>query len=484
MLADGGIRCLMVRCLPLLLVACAPSIDVVHRGHRPRERDLERAWAQVAEDVTAWRAEEGVAGVAVAVVVDGRTRYADGFGLAGDEPVHPGTVFRWASVSKPFVTTAVLNAEQQGRISLDDPLSAWLPDFTTEGPFAEHEPVLWDLLDHHSGIADRLAWSCNPDDDWLLGAFSGGVDLPLLAPPGAFFNYSNSGYSALGAILEQAYGQPFVELIDEQVLAPAGLRSATFSVDEAVAEGVSPGLGGDGAAVMPVEDWDCAVARPAAWLHADVLDVARFVEQLDEGPIAPYMDRAADTHWRSDGGQRIGPGLFAIDYRDRHEVWSHDGWVTGFTSELAWLPEERLGVVVVANRGPVDLTRLRSTILDRFLGYDPDTPRHDPVRGDPPRGLYGVYQQPIVGFAPTWAVGELQVTEVDGVLAIVLSDGRAFELVQTDGDAYAFNVGGTITTLRYLEHEGERYLASRAFVARQGPRLLDPVRMFRPVSSR
>jgi CubicO group peptidase (beta-lactamase class C family) len=452
----------------LLLAACTPTVDPAVRGARPSDRALERAWSQVLDDITVWRAEEGVAGVAVAVIVDGRTRFADGFGLAGDEPVHTGTVFRWASVSKPFVATATLQAEAQGLLSLDDPLSDWLPDFTTEGPFTEEEPRLHHLLDHRSGIADRLVWRCNTADDWLLDTFSGGVDLPLLAPPGAFYNYSNSGFSALGAVLELAHGRPFVELIDDEVLAPAGMRSGTFSADDAADMGASPGLGAEGA-VMNVEEWDCASARPAAWLHADVVDVARFVEQLDEGPIAPRMASAADTHLRADGGYRVGPGLFAIDYRSRHEAWVHDGWVTGFTSELAWLPEERLGLVLVANRGPVDLGRLRWTILDRFLGYDPEEPRTDPVRDQLHPTLVGRYEQPVEGFAPPWATGRMEIVWWDGALHLRTANPELglFPVVQTDGDAYGVWVGGTGTTLRFLTYEGRRYMVNREFVARQ-----------------
>ncbi len=451
--------------------ACTPDVVPAVRGVPSSDRALERAWSQVLDDVTTWRAEEGVAGVAVAVVIDGRTRFAEGFGLAGDDPVHPGTVFRWASVSKPFVATATLQAEAEGLLSLDDPLSDWLPDFTAVGPLAEEGPRLRHLLDHHSGIADRLSWRCDTDDDWLQGAFSGGVDLPLLAPPGAFYNYSNSGYSALGAVLELAHGQPFVELIETEVLDPVGMRSATFSTDDALDMGASPGLGQDGSLVMPLDDWDCAVARPAAWLHADVVDVARFVEQLDGGPLAQRMAAAKDTHWRADGGHRVGSGLFSIDYRSQHEAWVHDGWVTGFSSELAWLPDARLGVVIVANRGPVDTTRLRSVILDRFLGHDPQLPRHEPVTDDLQLGWTGRYQQPVEGFAPPWATGTLEVSASDGTMYLRTANpdlGR-FELMQTDGDAYIVRVGGGVTSLRFLEHEGQRYLVNRAFVARRGP---------------
>ena len=167
-----------------------------------------------------------------------------------------------------------------------------------------------------------------------------------------FFNYSNSGYSAMGAILEVALDQPFQEIMTERVLDPLGMRTATYDVHEAVAWGGGPGLGGpESQMVMPIDDWDCAVARPAAWLHGSVYDLARFLEHLDEGPIAPRMVDAIDTHWQGDGGNRMGPGLYGQDYRDRVEVWRHDGWVAGFVSAIAWVPSQGLGVVIVAMQG-------------------------------------------------------------------------------------------------------------------------------------
>lgn len=453
---------------PLCLVACAPEVHAVKRGVPTGDRALDRAWSQVLDDVTAWRADQGVAGVAVAVVVDGRVRYAEGFGMADDRPVGPHTVFRWASISKPFVATAVLQAHDDGLLDLDAPLSTWLTDFAVDGPLASGDPTVEEMLTHHSGIADRLIWQCDTETEWLEDTFDGDFSLPLLSPPGAFYNYSNSGFSALGAVLEQVHGRPFAELIDDEVLDPMGLRSATFVAEEAVELPSISGMSDGGATLLDLAEWDCVSSRPAAWLHADVTELGRFIEHLDTGPIAPRMSEARDTHLRADGNHRIGPGLFSIAYRDRHEAWVHDGWVTGFSSELAWLPEERLGVAVVANRGLVDVSAVRNTVLDRFLGYDPDEPRHQPPEPELRPELVGLYEQP-VEIGPSWAFGELEVYEEEGTLRLRTANGLRPELVQIDGDAYAVAIGGETTSMRFLPYDDALWMVSRNFVARRLP---------------
>jgi len=470
--------------LPLLL-ACTPSpVQPALSPEAMPDPALDRAWLRAVADAEDWRLRMGADAMALAVLVDGRLRYAEGLGEIDGAPIEADAIFRWASVSKPHVAWAVHRLAEEGQLSVDDPLSSWFPAFEPSGPWADRSPTLDELMRHTSGLPDLLSWRCDPPaaSDLPLSVaatFDGDWSPQLLAPPGAVHNYSNTNYTALGGVLELATGQPFVEAMASEVLSDLGMRTATYDVELAADLGALPGTGGaDGQTTYQVEEWDCHTSRPPAWLHGSVLDLARFAEVLLRGDLPPSLvsglaDPTPTALWGS-GGHRIGPGLYVIDYRDRHEMWSHDGWVTGFASYLAVLPDEGIGVVLVATHDAANTGGLRNQVLDHFLGLDDPPPAHDPALWPLAEQARweGVYRQPL-DTAPDDVLGDLTVwpSAADGVLALFLADDTPVPLLQLDGDQYGFtDTEGRLQWVRFVQSHDEVFMVHRDWVAsRVGP---------------
>ena len=173
-----------------------------------------------------------VPGVAIAVVQGGETRLARGFGLANVElgvPVSTKTVFQSASLGKQFSVMAVMLQVEEGKLSLDAPLTRIFPD----------APAAWSgitprhLLTHTSGIPDYTEGLIDmrrdySEDEMLAKAFT----LPLQFSPGTQWSYSNTGYLLLGIVVRRVSGRFYGDVLADRVFAPLGMKSARIISEE------------------------------------------------------------------------------------------------------------------------------------------------------------------------------------------------------------------------------------------------------------
>lgn len=189
-------------------------------------------------------AEQRLVGVVVLVARDGKLVYHRAAGLADREASRPMTedaVFRFSSVTKPFVSAAVMRLVEQGKIGLDDPVTAYLPDFKPK--LADGTtPVITirQLLTHTAGLTYGLAEG--PSHPYHQLGVSDGIDLsgisldenvrrighaPLAFPPGSRWRYSLA-VDVLGDVIEKATGKPLPEVVAETVTLPLGLKDTGF----------------------------------------------------------------------------------------------------------------------------------------------------------------------------------------------------------------------------------------------------------------
>ena len=290
--------------------------------------------ANVDVAVSALMARWDIPGGAVGIVKDGRLVYARGFGYADVESqwvATPDALFRIASVAKPVTSAAVRLLVQEGRLSLDEPAFALLPQFTPL-PGAAVDPRLGRVtvrhLLQHSGGWDSAATFDPMFRSTEIAAATGtpapaGVHAiirymmgqPLSFEPGTRFAYSNFGYAVLGRIIESLTGTSYEEFVKERVLAPAGVtrmrlgRSlyADRAPDEAryyhfgTVNSVFPGTG-----VVPVPYGGFnleAMDAHGGWV-ASVIDLLRFEKQWVVPP--------AQGSWYQEGGL---PGTTSIMVR-------------------------------------------------------------------------------------------------------------------------------------------------------------------------
>ena len=288
----------------------------------------------------------------VLVVQAGDVLLEKSYGFADLEtktPFTPATKFRIGSLTKQFTAAAILLLEQDGRLTLDDPVSQQVPD----APPAWEKVTLFHLLTHTSGIPSVTSlpgyatWKQSPSTPAQTLAHV--RDLPLEFEPGEKFNYSNSGYILLGHILERLTGQSYPTFLRTRILEPLGLHDTGYDSPDAVVPDRATGYvaGPNGLIDAPVIHMDFPHA--AGGLYSTPRNLLRWNEALFGGQLlSPASLEKMVTPFKDDYALGLivknGPGTKVID---------HGGGIEGFNSHLAFYPESKLTVVVLANvNGP------------------------------------------------------------------------------------------------------------------------------------
>lgn len=332
-------------------------------------------------------ARTGIPGCAVAVVVDGRLAYAQGYGLANTdtrEPVRADMLFRLGSTTKMFTAATVVALARAGRLKLDAPLGDLVPGLAPK--IARVTPHR--LLSHSAGLADDAPMDGPHDDSALAAACRALTDRLVFADPGKIYSYSNPGYWLAGLAAEVAGGQPYADLVTAHVLQPCGMTRSTFRPTHAMTWPLAVGHSGESGqparVIRPLAD--NAATWPAGQLFSSAPEFARFCialmsgGQLDGRPVlAPELVIALTTPHvaLADGESHYGYGL-NVRTAAGLRWWSHTGSRAGYGSIARMCPDRGFAVIVLCNRTGEHLPRLAEKAVALILG---DTP---PVRPAPP----------------------------------------------------------------------------------------------------
>jgi len=353
-------------------------------------------------------AKHRVPGFAVAVAQDGAEVYAEGFGereLGMGAPVTPDTVFGVASVTKSFTALAIMQLAEAGRLSVDDPVTRYLPEFRTPDPEATRAITLHHFLSHTAGLpplpsrffafahsmaddpaaGSKPAWSADhaPIDtyeDLMTYLAEGGYT--LLGPPGAQFSYCNEGFALLGAIIERVSEQPYEAYVQRHILDPAGMTHSTFDVAtlRTFPDVVTfhAAWENDGQReVYAAPNWlYSSVWSPAGGLNATVRDLLRYLEIYRTGGMvgderllsAAGIARMTTPHApRSSPGSSYGYGLGVTpDYHGRKLI-KHGGGRKGISAEVIAVPETGFTGAAIANLAGVPVATVTLAALNGTL---------------------------------------------------------------------------------------------------------------------
>jgi CubicO group peptidase (beta-lactamase class C family) len=302
----------------------------------------------------------GTPGVSIALVDDQQLLWAEGFGWADRErrvAASADTVYQIGSITKLLNAVAMLQLVDQGRLALDRPLTDYLPEFRMHSRWPQAAPITpRALLSHHGGLPTYYLKGFFSDEP-LARLLDELREEHLAYEPHTVFNYSNLGPNLLGVVLERLRGAPYAQALGAQLLAPLGMQHTGFAPVGQVRERLARGYVYD----QPVEPTPIR-DLPAGGLYSSVLDLARFMrmvlgggtldgarlvsrEALAESLTAQYPDCVLDF------GHRYGLGWMLSGLRLENtgpQAW-HNGGTKAFLSQLALLPEKKLGVVVLAN---------------------------------------------------------------------------------------------------------------------------------------
>ena len=296
-----------------------------------------------------------LAGATIAVVKGRDTLLMKTYGRADvehDVPTPDRAVYEIGSLNQQFTAAAILQLQERGRLSLNDPIGRWLPD----APEAIRAIPLRRLMDHTSGIAG--ARSAHPEfqalfdrpipRDSLVSLYG---RKPLLFVPGTSISYSNTGYFILGMVIEKASGMPYDRYVRENLFARAGMRDSRYCGDTMRAGAPVRGYDSDGQTLRPAAHVDLRWPFSAGSLCATAGDLVAWTRALHGGRI---LSPAAYRQMTTPGALADGTPLryaMGLGWNDvaGHRAIGHAGSIAGFSSQVVYFPDDTLTIVVLLN---------------------------------------------------------------------------------------------------------------------------------------
>ncbi len=304
-------------------------------------------------------ATTGVPSASIAVVQDGQIAYVQAYGDARLEPrtaARPDMRYSIGSISKQFTASAILMLADQHKLSLDDPVSRFLPTLTrAEGV------TIRELLSHTSGYQDY--WPQDYVPPFMLQEITADQILdrwarkPLDFDPGTKWQYSNTNYIVAGLIVEKASGTPLLEFLRARVFAPLGMESVTNIDQERLRETDPAGylryaLGPPRVAPKEGKGWLFAAGE----LAMTAQDLARWnVGMLDQRLLTPasYAEMETEVRLKNGLGTKYGLGI-DVTTESGHRVLAHNGEVSGFAASNMVFPDDRAAISVLTNEDSSD----------------------------------------------------------------------------------------------------------------------------------
>lgn len=402
-------------------------------------------------------------GVSVVVTEGGKVVYAKGRGLAdveGKRAITPDTSFRYASITKQFTAAAIMKLVDQGKISLDDPLTKYVPDYPGPGGKA----TVRQLLDHTSGIVPYTQVSA-----WAIKAQAGAVAttqslideaklLPLQFQPGEKHEYNNSGYVMLGAILEKVTGKSWDEAIQALVTGPLGLTSIMAGVHEPHAKAMATGYTDDGGKIVKAPAIHMSNPHAAGALIGTAMDLARWGNAFHTGKVvSPASYAQMTTAQKLNNGESFpyGLGLAPGDVRGLKSV-GHNGNIFGFASGSIYVAEPKIFVAVLVNSdSAIDASALATRLAAQAIGDPFPVFTAQPVDVKAVAPLLGTYALPVGSRTFFEREGKLYTRRGGGGERVVIPAGdNRFFYESDDLTWFAVRTGADGKTVMEMHHSG------------------------------
>lgn len=365
--------------LPVAALGASESYPPPRFTDPQRISKLESAFPEVDRIFGQYAKARNIPGMAWGIVIGQRLAHVQSTGVrdrASGAPVTAETVFRIASMTKSFTSLAILKLRDQGKLSLEDPVSKWIPEFARmEMPTRDTAPIrIRQLLTHGAGFPEDNPWGdqqLGVSDEELTAWLQRGI--PFSTAPDTRYEYSNYGFGLLGRIVSKASGTPYDEYMRTQILVPLGMTASTFK-----ASNIPSGQRAIGYRRQPDGSYLEEPSLPQGafsamgGLQTSAADLGKYLafqlsawpprDDPDTGPVRRSSVREMNRIWRTSNltvnrptgklqaeMRGYGYGLrVSADCRFEHIV-GHGGGLPGFGSYMAWLPEYGVGIFAIAN---------------------------------------------------------------------------------------------------------------------------------------
>ena len=337
-----------------------------------------------------------VPGIAVGVLKGNDVIYAKGFGvrnLETKEPVTTRSLFHMASVSKPFVATAIMQLVEKGKVKLEGKLVDYLPYFKMDDQ--RYKTItIEQMLRHISGIPDveDYEWDKPQYDDGAAERYIRSLTKEkLIAAPGEKFSYSNMAFDILADVIARASGMTFEAYMKENIFKPLEMKDSTFyKPDVPKALATTPHVVSDRVnnivSVSKIYPYNRAHA-PSSTLHSNVMDMMNWaIANLNKGAFKNRRILQTATHelmwkphvetnWKKyPPYKNVGLSWFVGNYKG-HPIILHGGGDVGYRTFFLLLPEQSTAIVTLGNSATFRSREVAFAVLDVLLGEKPEPPK-------------------------------------------------------------------------------------------------------------
>jgi len=460
----------MVRVLSAWVVALVCLVPIAALAGEDPLAGLDAAIESAREQ---WHAP----GLAVAIVKDDRVVYQRGFGakhLGRNDPVDEHTAFTLASTTKAFTAMALGLLVDDGKLRWDDPVVRYIPEFRVADPYVTREVTIRDLLVHRTGVEELdMLWVRGFDTRTSLEHMQYAKQASSLRSTWA---YNNMMYVVAAEVVARAAGMSFQDFVGRRIFAPLGMSDSLFTgpdlgkhtnvtgahlIEQGVARVtdlyVSPeplGAAGIQSSAADMAKWLRLLLGKGTFEGKAVVKAETVAEALKPQMLLANIGypaaRQANPHFYA-----YGLGWFLQDYKGRL-LAMHTGSLYGANALAAIVPEERLGLVILINAGPVEYRHaFMYDVVDRFLDSRDKDWNADLLK------LYGGLQEeenarraasqrarpaksrpslPLADYAGTYVdplTGETQIAlQGTGNLTLAMQPGATFNLAHWSYDAF------------------------------------------------
>src|ERR1700720_2245125 len=431
--------------------------------------DLSTRLAAIEKAIDHQRQELGIPGVSLVIVKDDKVIYMKGLGVKDFErnlPVTPDTLFAIGSSTKAFTALAAVISADEGKLSLDDSPKKFLPYFTLNDPDAAARITMRDLLSHRSGLnrTDLAMVTGVLNREELIRVV--GMAKPT-AKLGEKFQYQNIMYSAAGEAVARAQKSTWDKVVAEKIFKPLSMK-ATVTTDAAMQKSPDFSYGYEYNATtkqtrrLPMRE--IPAAAPAGAINSNARDMAQWLRLMLAGGVIDGKRIVSEKGFNElltkqinvAGNVDYGFGWFLRQW-DGHKVVEHGGNIDGFNAQVGFMPDQKLGFVLLSNVTASPLVGFAmNTVWSNLVG------RKSPAASDSAavvdsRTEVGKYKLVEAGV-------NLEVTLKEGKLILMVPGQPAYPLENIGGRRYKLRdpaPDGYFATFRPVkgkESETEMYL--------------------------
>ncbi len=371
---------------------------------QPGDPTLQERLMRISDQLEKQRLSFHIPGMAIAIVKDDQVILSRGFGkrdLDNDMPATDDTLFAIGSTTKAFTATLIGMLIDEGKMHWDDKVRTYLPEFHLKDPTANEQITIRDLLCHRSGLArtDLLWFTGKVSRDEILQTIA---NAELFSPFREKFNYNNVMVMAAGQAAAQAAGNnaTWEELIAQRIFKPLEMNSSNMTFEQAQANPMlSKGYLWDEDEskykLLPMRN--LVSIAPAGAINSNVKDMSQWLRFLVGKGVYNKKrlvseDRLNETWTKQiDMTAGVGYGLcWMLRQWNNHRVIEHGGNIDGFAAEVALLPDDHVGFVLLTNVSASPLQSLSiQTVFDGLLGkWSPDLPSIDAAEVQPYLGKF------------------------------------------------------------------------------------------------